>query len=59
MEVDLGSRAYGFTCRLHCSSFLGYLIGNLIIYLVKPKKGTTMETIGRAYGFRVEVDFMA
>ena len=39
--------------------FWGYLIGNLIIYLVKPKKGTTMETIGRAYGFRVEVDFMA
>ena len=25
----------------------GYLIGSLLQYLVKPKKGTTMETIGR------------
>ena len=35
------------TYSLHCSSFLGlayYRI--LIIYLVKPKKGTTMVTIG-------------
>ena len=30
--------------------FWGYLIRILIIYLVKPKKGTTMETIGRALG---------
>ena len=27
--------------------FWGYLIKFLIIYLVKPAKGTTMETIGR------------
>ena len=34
------------TCSLHCSSFLGLPYRILIIYLVKPKKGTTMETIG-------------
>ena len=37
----------GFTCSLHCSSFLGVPYRILIMYLVKPKKGTTMETIGR------------
>ena len=35
-----------FTCSLHCSSFLGLPYRILVIYLVKPKKGTTMETIG-------------
>ena len=35
------------TYSLHCSSFLGLPYRILIIYLVKPKKGTTMETIGR------------
>ena len=34
------------TYSLHCSSFLGLPYRILIIYLVKPKKGTTMETIG-------------
>ena len=36
------------TCSLRCSSFLGLPYRILIIYLVKPEKGTTMETIGRA-----------
>ena len=31
---------------LHCSSFLGLPFRILNIDLVKPKKGTTMETIG-------------
>ena len=34
------------TYSLHCSSFLGLPFGILNIELVKPKKGTTMETIG-------------
>ena len=34
------------TCSLHCSSFFGLPFGILNIELVKPKKGTTMETIG-------------
>ena len=34
------------TYSLHCSSFLGLPYRILIIYLVKPKKGTTMETTG-------------
>ena len=33
---------------LHCSSFLGLPFRILNTKLVKPKKGTTMETIGRA-----------
>ena len=36
-------------CSLHCSSVLGLPYRILIIYLVKPKKGTTMETIGGSY----------
>ena len=35
------------TYSLHCSSFVGLPFGILNIELVKPKKGTTMETIGR------------
>ena len=35
------------TSSLHCSSFLGLPFRILNIELVKPKKGTTMETIGR------------
>ena len=35
------------TCCLHCSSFLGLPFGILNIELVKPQKGTTMETGGR------------
>ena len=31
---------------LHCSSFFGLPYGILTIKMVKPKKGTTMETIG-------------
>ena len=31
---------------LHCSSFLGLPFGILNINMVKPKKGTIMETIG-------------
>ena len=31
---------------LHCSSFLGLPFRILNMKLVKPKKGTTMETIG-------------
>ena len=34
------------TYRLHCSSFLRLPYRILIIYLVKPKIGTSMETIG-------------
>ena len=34
------------TYSLHCSSFLGLPVRILNIDLVKPKKGTTMETIG-------------
>ena len=37
----------GFTYSLHCSSFLGLPFRILNTKLVKPKKGTTMETIGR------------
>ena len=52
----LGSGAWaeeegsGSTYSLHCSSLLGLPCRSLIIYLVKPKKGTTMETIGRVSG---------
>ena len=39
--------------------FLGLPYRILIIYLVKPKKGTTMETIGRfkvwVWGIRLQV----
>ena len=45
-------RGKGFdasTYSLHCSSFLGLPYRILIIYLVKPKKGTTMETIGSSH----------
>ena len=40
----------GVSCiiGLHCSSFLGLPFRILNIKLVKPKQGTTMETIGRA-----------
>ena len=34
------------TYSLHCSSFLGLPFRILLIYLVKPKKELTMETIG-------------
>ena len=34
------------TYSLHCSSFLGLPYRILNIILVKPKKGTTMKTIG-------------
>ena len=47
------------TYSLHCSSFWGgYLVlphRMLIIYLVEPKKGTTMETIGRFLLRQVQV----
>ena len=36
---------FGFTYSLHCSSFLGLAFRILNIDLVKPKNGTTMETI--------------
>ena len=45
--ASLLQRDPAWTYSLHCSSFLGLLYRILIIYLVKPKKGTTMETIGR------------
>ena len=35
------------TYSLHCSSFLGLPFRFLNIKLVKPKKGTTMKTVGR------------
>ena len=44
---DPGCLGCGITKGLHCSSILGLPYRILIIYLVKPKKGTTMETIGR------------
>ena len=40
------------TYSLHCSSFLGFPFGILNIELVKPKKGTTMETTGRSLWVR-------
>ena len=36
----------GSTFSLHCSSFWGLPYRILIIYLVEPKKGTTMQTTG-------------
>ena len=44
---------FGLASSLHCSSFLGLPFRILTINLVKPKKRTTMETIGRL-GLRVE-----
>ena len=38
--------ALALTYSLHCSSFLGLPSRILYIELVKPKKGTTMETTG-------------
>ena len=35
------------TYSLHCSSFLGLPFRLLNINLVKPKKGTSMETVGK------------
>ena len=35
------------TYSLHCSSFLGLPFRTLNIDLVKPKKGTTTETVGK------------
>ena len=47
--VSAGSSiGLGLTYSLHCSSFLGLPYRILIVYLVKPKKGTTMETVGSA-----------
>ena len=40
----------GFTYSLHCSSFLGLLIGSYLYIWLNQKKGTTMETIGRVQG---------
>ena len=39
--------AWSSTYSLHCSSFLGLPFRFLSIELVKPKEGTTMETVGR------------
>ena len=39
---------------LHRSSFLGLPFGFLNLKLVKPKKGTTMETVGRIRVWRVQ-----
>ena len=36
------------TYSLHCSSFLGLPFRVLNMKLVEPKKGTTMETVGKA-----------
>ena len=36
----------GSSYSLHCSSFLGLPFTFLNIELVKPKEGTTMETVG-------------
>ena len=53
-EPIVGCVADGSGCNprcitfcLHCSSFLGLPFRILNIDLVKPKKGTTMEAIGR------------
>ena len=35
------------TSSLHSSSFVGLLLRFLNITLVEPKKGTTMESVGR------------
>ena len=47
MVVTNSNPVLDFTYSLHCSSFLGLPYRILIIYLVKPKKGTTMETTGK------------
>ena len=44
------------TYSLHCTSFLGLPFRILSIELVKPKKGTTMETIGKALSMSVWQD---
>ena len=41
---------FKYTYSLHCSSFSGLPFRILNIELVKPKKGTTMETIGSYSG---------
>ena len=48
--LDCGVGIPWNTCSLHCSSFWGLPFKILHIGLVKPKKGTTMETIGRFLG---------
>ena len=40
-------RVVGHTYILHCSSFLGLPFRIFNIDLVKPKKGTARETIGK------------
>ena len=46
------------TYSLHCSSFLGLPYRILIIFLVKPKKGTAMETIGKPQNERLRVEIL-
>ena len=46
-KVILQTRCLKGTYSLHCSSFLGLPFRILHLELVKPKKGTTIETIGQ------------
>ena len=47
-ELRVEGLGFRSTYSLHCSSFLGLPFKILNIEWVKPKKGTTMETIGRS-----------
>ena len=53
-QHPLALEAWQITYSLHCSSFLGLPFRILNIDLAKPKKGTTMETIGRAWACATE-----
>ena len=51
-RVFLGFRFEGLTSSLHCSSFFGspvLWLGSYNRGFGQPKKGTTMETLGRRY----------
>ena len=53
MRVSQTKCQTNITYSLHCSSFLGLPFRILHIELVKPKKGTTMETIGKGQGPKI------
>ena len=48
--IELRGLGLGVTYSLHCSSFLGLPYRILIIRLVKPTEGTTVETAGSVQG---------
>ena len=52
------SRLFNPAYSLHCSSFLGLPFRVLCIELVKPKTGTTMETLGKHHVTRSRATFI-